>query len=49
MSCTILIINIGLVYMEEKRVQYYNSLNGVGKGHKYMKGTLQYLYDLDEK
>jgi Ulp1 family protease len=38
-----------VVNMEEKRIQYYNSLNGVGKGHKYLKGTLLYLYDLDEK
>ncbi len=28
-----------MVYMEEKRIQYYNSLNGVGKCHKYLKGT----------
>jgi Ulp1 family protease len=48
-------INIGnqhwaciVVSMEEKR-QHYNSLNGVGKGHKYLEGTLQYLYDSDEK
>ncbi len=39
-----------VVYMEEKQVQYYDSLNGAGKGHKYcLKGTWQYLYDLDEK
>jgi Ulp1 family protease len=38
-----------VVYMEEKQIQYYNSLNCVGKGHKYFEGTLQYLYDLDEK
>jgi sentrin-specific protease 1 len=38
-----------VVYMEEKRIQYYDSLNGVGKGHKYLEGFLQYLYDSDEK
>ncbi len=38
-----------MVYMEEKRIQYYDSLNGVGKDDKYLKGTLRYLYDLDKK
>jgi Ulp1 family protease len=38
-----------VVYMEEKQIQYYDSLNGVGKGHPYLEGTLGYLYDLDEK
>jgi Ulp1 family protease len=37
-----------VVYMEEKQIQYYNSLNGVGKGHNYLKSTLRYLYDSDE-
>jgi hypothetical protein len=36
--------------MEEKQIQYYDSsFNGVGKGHKFLEGTLQYLYDSDEK
>jgi Ulp1 family protease len=38
-----------VVYMEEKRIQYYNSHNGVGKGLKYFEGTLWYLYYSDEE
>jgi hypothetical protein len=36
-------------YMEEKQIQYYDYLSGVGKGHKYLEGTLLYLYDSDKK
>jgi Ulp1 family protease len=36
-------------YMEEKRIQYYNSFNGLGKGCKYLEGTLWYLHHSDEK
>jgi Ulp1 family protease len=50
------IINLGnnhwaciVVYMEEKRIQYYNSLKIFGKDDKHLKGTLWYSYDLDEK
>jgi Ulp1 family protease len=35
--------------MEEKWIQYYNFLNGFGKGHKYFEGISWYLYDSDEK
>jgi Ulp1 family protease len=38
-----------VVYMEEKWIQYYNSLKNFGKDDKYLKGTLQYVYDLDKK
>ncbi len=38
-----------VVYMEEMQILHYDSLNGVNKGHKYLKGTLWYLYDSDEK
>ncbi len=32
-----------------KAIHYYDSYRGVGKDHKYLEGTLRYLYDLDEK
>jgi hypothetical protein len=32
-----------VVYMEENQIQYYDSLNNFGKGHKYLEGTLRYL------
>ncbi len=38
-----------VVYTEEKRIQYYDSLKFFGKVDIYLKGTLRYLYDLDEK
>ncbi len=38
-----------VVYMEEKRIQYFDSLKIFGKDDKYLKGALRYLYDLDEK
>jgi Ulp1 family protease len=38
-----------VVYMEEKWIQYYDSLNGFGKDDKYLKGILWYFYDLDKK
>jgi Ulp1 family protease len=38
-----------VVYIEKRRIQSHDSLNGVGKGHKYLKGSLRYLYDWDEK
>lgn len=31
--------------MEEKRIQYYDSYEGEGKGRKYLNGILQYLKD----
>ena len=34
-----------VVFMEEKRIQYYDSYKGEGKGEKYLKGVLQYLKD----
>ena len=37
-----------MVYIEKRRIQSHDSLNGVGKGHKNLKGSLWYLYDLDE-
>jgi Ulp1 family protease len=38
-----------MVYMEEKWIQYYNSLKIFGKDDKYLKGTLRFLYDSDKK
>ncbi len=38
-----------MVYMEEKWIDYYNSYRSIGKDHKYLRGTLWYLYDLDKK
>jgi Ulp1 family protease len=35
--------------MEEKQIQYYDSLKIFGKDDKYLKGTLGYSYDLDKK
>jgi hypothetical protein len=35
--------------MEEKRIHYYDLYRNVGKDHTYLKGTLWYLYDSDEK
>jgi len=34
-----------VVFMEEKRIQYYDSYEGEGKGRKYLNGILQYLKD----
>ena len=34
-----------VAFMEEKRIQYYDSFKGVGKGEKYLKGVLNYLKD----
>ena len=34
-----------VAFMEEKRIQYYDSYKGKGKGEKYLKGVLQYLKD----
>ena len=31
-----------VVYMEDKRIQYHNSLKIFGKDDKYLKGNLQY-------
>jgi Ulp1 family protease len=35
--------------MEEKQIQYNNSLKTFGKDDIYSKGTLQYLFDLGKK
>ena len=34
-----------VAFMEEKRIQYYDSFKGVGKGEKYLKGVLDYFKD----
>jgi Ulp1 family protease len=38
-----------VVYMEEKLIQYYDSLKIFGKDDNYLKGTLRYLNDSDKK
>ena len=52
LKCIFFPTNIGnnhwtltVAFMEEKRIQYYDSFKGVGKGEKYLKGVLGYLKD----